>query len=451
MMHLLMFIIVTTMLTAIGSLACRLLLKTREVFLLLSLGLPVGALINALIIFVLTVTGLPLTPLTILLPITTILCIELFLIRTYRRIEEALPHPEKAHGNLLTGIVTVWSAVIILGTIFYSFSHAVLLPTFQYDSATNWTMRSEISFYDREVAFDANEDRGMAKPQYPILFHALQITANQGQTTWNDSAANVILWLHSLSGMTGLFLMLTTLSGVTTSLAIIALLLSIPLFSLHLGQGYADITLVIEILLALQALFVFERSKNGGWLLLSALMAASAIWTKSEGLFFALIPWLLILGVAYWRRKEDRSIVKKAVWTGVALSLPWPIFAVAHGFLLTPHSSDLMLKFHGEGFTEAFRGLFDRGSFGILWYVLALAVPWMLTERRKERKLLSAHAAGLLWGGLTFLGILGIYLCTPNVRFLLNAESYYRQMMVPATIFTLTVSLWFSQRKKVTP
>jgi hypothetical protein len=34
-----------------------------------------------------------------------------------------------------------------------------------------------------------------------------------------------------------------------------------------------------------------------------------------------------------------------------------------------------------------------------------------------------------------------IYLMTPNVRFLLNAESYYRQMMIPAAMIFLALGL----------
>jgi hypothetical protein len=90
---------------------------------------------------------------------------------------------------------------------------AVLLPTFQYDSATNWTMRSKISFVDQKMAFDSTEERGMAKPQYPFLFHTLQITANQAQRVWSDTVANTILYFLSITTFISLYILLRSMVG----------------------------------------------------------------------------------------------------------------------------------------------------------------------------------------------------------------------------------------------
>ena len=38
------------------------------------------------------------------------------------------------------------------------------------------------------------------------------------------------------------------------------------------------------------------------------------------------------------------------------------------------------------------------------------------------------------WGILALLIVLFTYVCTPNARFLLNGESYFRQLMVPAAL-----------------
>jgi hypothetical protein len=48
---------------------------------------------------------------------------------------------------------------------------------------------------------------------------------------------------------------------------------------------------------------------------------------------------------------------------------------------------------------------------------------------------------GIVWGLLVFLGFLVVYLATPNVRFLLNAESFYRQMMIPAAMLILSLGM----------
>jgi 4-amino-4-deoxy-L-arabinose transferase-like glycosyltransferase len=279
----------------------------------------------------------------------------------------------------------------------------------------------------------------MAKPQYPFLFHALQITVNQGQRRWNDTAANAMLWLLSLGSFAAMFLILRRIADGRTALLTLTLILGIPLLSVHLGQGYADIALTQEILLSLACLLAWIRTKRDSWLLVSALLVASAVWTKSEGLFFGLIPW--ILAVAFVRH-IDRVPLKqtvRAVALAIGLALPWQLFALLRGLLLTPHNGDTRFAFHPEGLPEALKGLFDRGSFGIAWYVLPVAVVWMLIEaRRPSAKMRRSELAPLLWGLLVFVEILFIYLFTPNVQFLLNAESYYRQMMLPAAMLTLS-------------
>ncbi len=338
--------------------------------------------------------------------------------------------------------------LLIAATGIYSFAHAVLLPTFQYDSATNWTMRSEISFYDQAIAFDTNEERGMAKPQYPFLFHALQITVNQGQHRWNDRAANTILWLLSLSCFSGIFLILRIFLEKTASILTLTLILGIPLLSLHLGQGYADINLLQEFLLALTCLLAWIKLQDKTWLTLSALIIASSVWTKSEGIIFGLIPWLLVIACIAMTQKTRRKQIMHAGILAILLSIPWQIFALANGLLLTPHSGDTIIRFHPEGLSEAFSGLFDRGSFGIAWYVLVISVPWMILEILRSKKNQSELLL-LTWGIIVAFEVLFVYLFTPNVQFLLNAESYYRQMMIPAAMLMLSVCVfWFRKAEK---
>lgn len=458
----LLFIGITLLLILEGSSIAYLLLRIGNPLLMLSLALPIAAFANVLIVFLCTVTGVALTPLSLIGSHAALFAL-LFL--QGKKVVPAFPAttevPKTSQSKKILEILCI--ALITVTTI-YSFAHAVLLPTFQYDSATNWTMRSEISFYDRHIAFDGNEDRGMAKPQYPFLFHTLQITVNQGQNRstvddlgvapqseagWNDTAANTILWLLSFSAFLSLFLMVTMIRGKTTALVTITMILGIPIVSLHLGQGYADIVLLQEFLLSLACLLVWHKQRNTGWLVLSALFIASSVWTKSEGLFFGLLPWLLVLVALGMTEKTERKNLRRIGGLAILLSIPWQIFAVSKGLLLTPHSGDTRILFHSEGFSEAINGLFDRGSFGIAWYVLALTVPWMIVDCVRTKKF-SMDFFLLAWGMVVFAEFIFVYLFTPNVQFLLNAESYYRQMMIPAAMLMLSVCVWFGDASRRT-
>lgn len=442
------FLEILLLLLISGSVLALMLLPEATMTLALALGLPLSALTNVLLIFSYTVFGIPLTPVTIILGHLAIIAVLMTLVYLRPILLMDLKRPEKTPKKKLQRVeivIVCMSLAIIVANTAYSAAHALLLPTAQYDSTTNWTMRSQISFVDHEIAFDQTEIRGMAKPQYPFLFHALQITANQGQPHWNDTAANAILYLLSLSTFGALFLMLGAMRGKTQALAAVTAIIAIPLIGMHLAQGYGDLNLLQYLLLSLVCLGMWTESlqrRKNRWLVLSAIFVAASVWTKSEGSVFGLLPWFLTLALLCGNNKKSWMSSLPAIAVAVLVAVPWPIFAWARELSLTPHSSDTLLQLHPEAMKEALMGLFGRGSFGITWYALIILVPAIIFAGLKNHaRVQRASLKLLLWGSVMFLEILFIYLCTPNVRFLLNAESFYRQMMVPAAMLILACAM----------
>ncbi len=442
------FLEILLLLLISGTALALILLPEASMTLALALGLPLGTFTNVLLIFTYTVLGIALTPVTIILGHLAIVAVLMTLVYLRPIVLMDLKRPEatpKKKLRRLEIIIVSVSLVIIAANTAYSAVHALLLPTAQYDSTTNWTMRSQISFVDHRIAFDPTEIRGMAKPQYPFLFHSLQITANQGQPRWNDTVANAILYLLSLSTFGALFLMLSAMRGRTQALAAVTAIIAIPLIGMHLAQGYGDLNLLQYLLLSLACLGLWTESQHprkGRWLVLSAVFVAASVWTKSEGSVFGLLPWLLTLALVCGKNKLIWRSSLPAIAVAILLSLPWPIFAWARELSLTPHSSDTLLQLHPEAVKEALMGLFGRGSFGITWYGLIILVPMIVVAGWKHHPLIQRSSLVLLvWGSVMSLEILFIYLCTPNVRFLMNAESFYRQMMVPAAMLILTCAI----------
>ncbi|MBP7114527.1 MAG: hypothetical protein KBA40_03675, partial [Candidatus Peribacteraceae bacterium] len=149
--------------------------------------------------------------------------------------------------------------------------------------------------------------------------------------------------------------------------------------------------------------------------------------------------------------KNARKTALPAVLVAVALAAPWPIFAWIKELSLTPHSSDTMLQFHPEAIKEALLAVFGRGTFGVTWYALLILVPALIVSGIKKYPGVACRQLPLLfWGILMTAEILFIYLCTPNVRFLLNAESFYRQMMIPAALLILAAAICVIPRSRDT-
>ena len=432
-MNILFFLLATSILLIEGWLIAALILSPRDRLLCTTCALPIAALSNALLMALFTLTSISLTITSLLIGHAVVIGVLGFFLmkRKHTHSNAHILHQshEKIRGWKL--LIFLGSVLIILSTALYSFSHAVLLPTFQFDSLTNWTMRSQISFYDHAIAFDETEIRGMAKPQYPFLFHALQIVVNQGQIHWNDRAANAITWLVSVSGFAALWLLLRRARGIVISTVTLACLFSIPLFSLHTAQGYADLTLAQYFLLALAtiAMAVEHPASQKNWLILSALFIAASVWTKSEGFFYGLAPWLIVIAGLLITKLIERKSAIISMCIGVIASLTWPLFAFLKHLRLTPHSSDTTFGFHSEALHELWPALFGRGSFGISFFVCSAAIILLLINQKtmNERKKVLLL---LLWGILLLGEILFTYLFTPNARFLMNAEAFYRQMMV---------------------
>jgi hypothetical protein len=397
-----------------------------------ALALPLASLVNVLIVFLYTVVHIPLFWWTILLGHIAVITGLSF----YWKAKQATWAGEIEDTAISQYIriphILRWLCIVLLaGDLLFSFTHAIILPTYNIDSLTNWTMRSEVSFYDHAIAFDPTEVRGVAKPQYPFLFHALQITANEGNSSWNDRAANVILFLLTLSSFWAIFVMMKMQKGFDVALLTITSLLSIPLLAFHLAEGYADIHLTTFLLLSFVTFFPYSHNRDARWLVLSSLFVAAAAWTKIEGLVIGTMPWIGLVVFDIWKNKK--SIVKQSFLIALApilLSFPFYFLLLEKGLQLTPHTSDTSIGWHGAAFVTVLSGLFTGGSMGLTWYALILAIPLIVFRNKKSVPM-------LLWGIFALLVVIGAYVLTPNAAFLENGESYYRQLMPPAALLIL--------------
>jgi hypothetical protein len=313
--------------------------------------------------------------------------------------------------NQLTNKPINFLYLLLIPTLIYAFAHSVVLPTFHYDSATNWNQRSQISFYEKQIVFETHNDL-IKKPHYPFLYHSLQITTHQLQPEWNDHFANTIHFLFNISALIALLLM-------TKSLLALVLIVTTPLFAMHLGGGYADVTLTLFALLSFASYLEFKKSDERLWLILSAIFISACVWAKSEGLLLCLLPWLLMVGI------------KKPALIAIGLSLLWPIFAVLKGIPLSPHgTSDLSIGLQTGAITEVLKVIFISGSIGpVLPVTLAIALFRIRNPKSEIRNLIFPLTSLIL--------ILCIYTLTPNAEYLINGQSFDRQLLLPTALFVL--------------
>lgn len=433
-----LFLIVLAILFATGWSAARLLLPDGDPLLRWTLSLPLAALVNVLVIFVLTVLNIPLAWWSIFPPQIIFFASSLIFSK------HPSIHPPNQPMNQLTIQSFFHRSLVVLCTLLlvnifcFSAIHAILLPSLAVDSYTNWTMRAQVSFHDRAIAFDPTEARGVAKPQYPFLVHGLQIAANQGQPVWNDRTANTVTFLLSLSTFGASFLLVRRLRGAFVALLTVTVIASMPLLSIHLAQGYGDVHLVGFLMLAFLTLVLWRESADRRWLWLSALMIAAALWTKLEGQWFGFVPWAITVLLLERNRR-----VLPVLLTPLLLYLPFALLIVSKGFPLTPHEYDLGFGWQPDAFPALLKAFFAFGSFGIVWYVLPVAIGTLVITKTLDRR----HRILFLWGGLVLLELLVIYLFTPNAEGILNGQGFYRQALTPAALLVLACATAFKTRQ----
>lgn len=416
-----------------------------------SLGYPTALLVNALVFFLLHLVGLPLTAATVggshLLILSTLTALSLRRRMPSTTAAEPIANRPHAGGGasvpwhhrpiplLLSLPCTISLAVVAFSAI----SHAVFLPTSSWDSLTNWHMRSQQMFEAQSLLTS-----GVAKPQYPVLLHATQIVSVMPLGRWSDTTANVSTLLLSAASFWSVFLLLRRSHGALTALVTCTLLTTIPLAIVHLGQGYADIHVVEYTLLAALLLDAARTERRASLLLLSGLLCAAAAWTKLEGLYLSVVPWLLLVISSGVIRKAWGETLCFGLLPLIALTTPWPLFTLSHGLGLSPHGS--RFGWHGELLPFLLQELFDGGSFGVHWYAILFALLVVCLTRRGRPSSPFLDRCGTLTWGVVALGAVILLYLTNETEGLLTGRGFSRVMLLPTLLLTQALSLEISIR-----
>ena len=325
-------------------------------------------------------------------------------------------------------------ALLILATILLTtIITVVTFPMFYWDSFAHWGLRAKESLAAGYFLVE-----GVIQPQYPILFHSLQMV-HSVIPGWSDQLVNSGTFMLSLSAYASVFLLIKKRTDVLCALITVTLLLGIPLVTIHFRQSMGDIHVTAYILLSALLLDRALTDRSRTFLIISAILIAASAWAKFEGLYFGLGPWLLIVGVHVVRQKEWKKSVLFGALPAILITAPWPTYVLLNGMRLSPHGKSF--GFHPEAIPHIFEQLFTLGTFGMQWWAIAIifiSVMWM--ERRNIVRFLIEHPS-LMFALITFGMLLAVYLFTDEVRGLVRRDNFSRAMMLPALLFTAALTV----------
>lgn len=458
------YIFVTLLATALliieGRLLFGIVARTRsEHMIAWSLGLPLGTLINVLIFFGLHLIRIPFSITSvgmghgiILVILGTLFLRKYFLSPLPNPLPEGEGRKETPQTNLdhrtrilKISLLTLCITFITL-TLLSAFIYVTVLPGFYWDIFTHWAMRAKQSLYAGSFVIE-----GVVQPQYPILLHSLMMLPAVF-AEWNDRWVHLITFFLSLSQILSIFLMIRKRCTRETALITLTLLLSVPLVAIHLRQGYADIHVAFFILLSALFLDAWSKDHSPTLLSLSALLCAAAAWTKFEGLYFGVLPWMGIVGwkILYVMVSPVESMIYKVpkkssllltLALTLVLALPWPLYVLLSGMPPSPHAIELMWNINA--FPMILKSLFMMGSFGLHWWAIGITSIVLLIVERKRIFEIAAEHPSLIWADLILILLIAIYLFTNESEGLTVGHNFSRAMILPTLLYTQTLSILY--------
>ena len=418
-MEVLSFMIVTTLLFAEGMMLGSTFFSLRKERLLVgSIAYPLGAMLNTALYYLLFLMGISFTPLSLTVGHILLLIILTTLTLRCHKTSTEMP-PRKT--NSFPQSIDVLYLLLIAATLIASLYYVLSMPTFYWDTFTNWNMRAK-HLYATGTLFAEH----MIHMEYPVLLHSLQASYMQ-LPGWNDTLANLSTFLLSLCSLSSLFCLTNRQYGRSVALFSLWLITSVPLITLHLRQGYADIHVAFSILLAAVLLHAYRENEETPLLILSTLFVVAAAWTKLEGLYFGVCIWILLVILRMLSTRSPQPFLPWGLL--ILLSLFWPILLWSRGLSASPHT--VQFQWHLGEIPRAFEALFLKGTFGMHWYAILVAL--LVSVSQKTWKTLLHHIV-FQWA-IVSLGLLFIiYFLTSEAIWLLNGKTFSRTMLIPTVL-----------------
>src|SRR3989344_4579132 len=253
-------------------------------------------------------------------------------------------------------------------------------------------MRAKQSLYAESFISE-----GVIQPQYPILMHSLMMLPAVF-AGWNNQWVHLVTFFLSLSQTLSIFLIIQKRYSRETALIILTLLLSV-----------------------------------------SALLCAAAAWTKFEGLYFGVLPWIGIVGWKMIRSKNYASILKNGIVPIIITSFFWPLYVLLSGMPPSPHTIQLAANI--DAFPMILKSLFLMGSFGLHWWAIIIAsITLLIVERKHIFKITTEHPS-IIWADTALILLVGIYIFTSESEGLTVGHNFSRAMILPTLLYTQSLAV----------
>lgn len=371
------------------------------------------------------------------------------------RLSSSLSTPLK----VLLGLLFFWMILKILAGAY----DLLLTPSYFNDTYANWNIRAKAFFTSESLLLDLPRAHrfyfGGRVPSYPLTIYFTKVWLAMIQGEWRDSVSNSVHLFWFLSLLALVFGALTRLASAVYGFLGVYILVSLPLLFLQGVNAYTDVIMSAYLFLPLLCLYQWmisgaqsgaamnpseSQRASGSWLLLLSVSAAAMVFVKSEALLLFLPPLTLVFGIALFRSSPLKRSALEAFGTYLGtiaiIAIPWIAFKMLYGleFGNAQGVSSFILRPNPDVPAAILGDLLYTGSFLIFFPIFLFLV--LLHGRRLWRDPLFFLLVFLF---IVFSGQFLIYYLTPLALEAISHTGYGRGIVQLLPSLTFVAVLLF--------
>ncbi|MCX5667106.1 MAG: glycosyltransferase family 39 protein [Candidatus Omnitrophica bacterium] len=216
--------------------------------------------------------------------------------------------PEQSRGASLTkrfarndnAPLTLIERFFVLGISFevlYAFFRTLIKPMESYDSIAIYALKSKIFYLDKMIPLNFFKSFANFVPhiEYPLLIPLAETQFYTFLGSLNDLLVKIIFPLYYAALLTIAYSVSGRFLNRKAALFFTFLLATIPQVTDFATNGYADIPFAFYCSVSFFYLYLWLKQNENPHLALSFIFSIFAVWTKPEGLLFALIYAAVII------------------------------------------------------------------------------------------------------------------------------------------------------------
>jgi hypothetical protein len=353
-------------------------------------------------------------------------------------------------GSIKLNIFDIFFLTMITLRILYVIFEDLVKPVVSVDAFANWSLRAKVFFVDGGLALSKNSAifAGGGQTFYPIHIPLLETWVFNVLGIWDDRLVKAIFPLFFISLLIIFYYAIKRITGFSFAIFSTYLLSTLPMLVHHATIEYSD--LIVAIYLASSVLFLLRSfdENDDGFFYLSALLGGIATWTKSEGMPFLMVNFVVIYIFSLIANKDSKFLINKVLGyfaLAMIFKLPWSLVNIVNKIPKNVWQKIEYNKLFANAdrlpviFDQFYKKFLFYGNWNIAWFVLLIVLVFSFNKLKDLKKLLPLTVIVLYLAAFLFL-----YYLTPSYAWLLDGTTLNRNTLIimPILIYFISINLY---------